>query len=91
MKLLRSLFLMSCAGLALVSVHATTVIPPTFDQLVSDAEFIFQGTVTDTRSQWMGEGAQRHIVTLRHFQGRRCDQGRGREELHHPHARRDRG
>jgi hypothetical protein len=63
MKLLRSLFLMSCAGLALVSVRATTVIPPTFDQLVRDAEFIFQGTVTDKRSEWMGEGAQRHIVS----------------------------
>lgn len=63
MKLLRSLFLMSCAGLALVTARATTVIPPTFDQLVSDAEFIFQGTVTDTRSEWMAEGAQRHIVS----------------------------
>lgn len=63
MKLLRSLFLMSCAGLALASAHATTVIAPTFDQLVKDAEFIFQGTVTDTRSEWMGEGAQRHIVS----------------------------
>lgn len=64
MKLLRSLFLMSCAGLALVSAHATTVIAPTFDQLVKDAEFIFQGTVTETRSEWMGEGAQRHIVSF---------------------------
>jgi len=46
------------------SVHATTVIPPTFDELVSRAEIIFQGSVTDTRSQWIGEGAQRHIVTF---------------------------
>jgi hypothetical protein len=45
------------------SVHATTVIPPTFDELVSRAEVILQGSVTDTRSQWIGEGAQRHIVT----------------------------
>jgi hypothetical protein len=63
MKLLRSLFLMLCAGLAVTSVPATTVIPPTFDQLVSDAELIFQGTVTHTRSQWTGEGAERHIDT----------------------------
>lgn len=63
MKMLRSLFLMLCAGLAVVNVRATTVIPPTFDQLVSDAELIFQGTVTDARSQWAGEGAERHIVT----------------------------
>jgi hypothetical protein len=63
MKLIRSLFLMSCVGLALVSARATTVIPPTFDQLVSDAELIFQGTVTASRSQWIGQGTERHIVT----------------------------
>jgi len=54
---------MLCVGLAGASVRATTVIPPTFDQLVSDAEFIFQGTVTDTRSEWTGQGAERHIET----------------------------
>ena len=63
MKLLRSLLLMLCAGLAVASVRATTVIPPTFDQLVSDAELIFEGTVTGSRSQWTGEGAERNIVT----------------------------
>lgn len=47
----------------LQSASATTVIPPTFDQLVSQAEVIFQGRVTDVRSQWVGEGAQRHIVS----------------------------
>src|SRR5664279_1808123 len=63
MKLLRSLFLMLCVGLAVVSVRATTVIPPTFDQLVTDAELIFQGTVTASHSQWIGQGTERHIVT----------------------------
>lgn len=63
MKLPRSLFPMLCVGLAVVSVRATTVIPPTFDQLVSDAELIFQGTVTASRSQWIGQGTERHIVT----------------------------
>jgi len=58
-----SSFLILCAGLAAVGVQATTVIPPTFDQLVSEAELIFQGTVTSTRSQWTGEGAERCIVT----------------------------
>src|ERR1700680_4986869 len=47
----------------LPAVQATTVIPPTFDELVGKAEIIFQGTVTDVRSQWIGEGAQRHIVS----------------------------
>lgn len=45
------------------AVTATTVIPPTFDQLVKQAEIIFQGTVTDARSIWEGEGGQRHIET----------------------------
>ena len=63
MKTLRSLLLLLGAGLALASAHATTVIPPTFDQLVGDAELIFEGTVIDVRSQWAGAGAERHIMT----------------------------
>ena len=43
--------------------RSTTVIAPTFDQLVAQAEVIFQGSVTDIRSEWIGEGAQRHIVS----------------------------
>jgi hypothetical protein len=50
-------------GLAFAAITATTVIPPTFDQLVKQAEFIFQGTVTGARSVWEGEGGQRHIET----------------------------
>ena len=42
---------------------ATTVIAPTWDQLVSQAELIFQGTVTDVQSRWEGEGKNRHIQT----------------------------
>ncbi len=42
---------------------ATTVIEPTFDELVGQAELIFQGTVTNVKSEWAGEGAQRHIVS----------------------------
>jgi hypothetical protein len=58
-------YLLLLAGLT-VSVRtaqATTVIPPTFDDLVAQAEVIFQGDVTDVKSQWVGEGAQRHIVS----------------------------
>ncbi len=50
-------------GLAVTRVSATTVVPPTFEQLVQQAELIFQGTVTDSRSVWEGEGGQRHIET----------------------------
>ena len=63
MKLLPSLLLAFFVGFGATSVHATTVSPPTFDQLVSDAELIFQGTVTGTRSEWSGQGSERVIVT----------------------------
>jgi hypothetical protein len=58
-QLLTSTACLIIAGAAL----ATTVIPPSFDELVSRAEMIFQGSVTDVRSEWTGEGAQRHIMS----------------------------
>jgi hypothetical protein len=67
MKLLRSLIVLSLAALALPVARATTVIPPTFDELVTKAEMIFEGTVTGSRSEWTGEGANRHIVTYVSF------------------------
>jgi hypothetical protein len=63
MKKTNYLLVLSCLVLTALSARGTTVIPPTFDQLVNDAEFIFQGNVTDVRSQWVGEGGQRQIVT----------------------------
>ncbi len=59
----RCLLLAACTFLAVCGTQATTVIPPTFDELVSQAELIFQGTVSDVQSQWAGEGGQRHIVS----------------------------
>jgi hypothetical protein len=63
MKKSRTSLLALCALMICSLAQATTVIEPTFDELVSRAEVIFQGTVTDVRSQWTGEGAQRHIET----------------------------
>ena len=58
-------FLIGAFFLALAAAaSATTVIPPSFDELVTRAQIIFQGTVTDVRSAWTGEGAQRCIVTF---------------------------
>ena len=61
----KSKYLAFIAGLiaGACSLSATTVIPPTFDQLVDQAEVIFQGTVTKVSSEWVGEGAERHIVS----------------------------
>jgi len=63
MKLLRALLFLTLILLAFPAANATTVIPPTFDELVTRAETIFEGTVTGMRSEWTGEGANRHIVT----------------------------
>src|SRR3954471_6613991 len=63
MKVSRSILTALCSLALIGGVKATTVIPPTFDELVAEAELIFQGTVTDVTSQWTGEGAQRHIVS----------------------------
>ncbi|MFL6584845.1 MAG: hypothetical protein ACJ8KU_10055 [Chthoniobacterales bacterium] len=67
-KPFRSIFLAALAVASVSLLSATTVIPPTFDQLLSQAELIFQGTVTNVESRWEGEGANRHIqsyVTLK--------------------------
>jgi hypothetical protein len=63
MKKSHSLTLVAMFFIVSNSLNATTVIAPSFDELVSRAEVIFEGLVTDVRSQWVGEGAQRHIVT----------------------------
>jgi len=63
MKISRISFLALVALMICGSARATTVVEPTFDELVGRAEIIFQGTVTDVRSQWTGEGGQRHIET----------------------------
>ena len=45
-------------------ISATTVIPPSFNELVDQAELIFQGRVAAVKSQWVGEGSNRHIATF---------------------------
>ena len=43
--------------------HATTVIAPDFDGLVTRADAVFTGDVLGVRSEWTGEGANRRIVS----------------------------
>lgn len=63
MKALRFLSCAAAVAVAASSALATTVIAPTWDQLVGQAELIFQGTVTNVQSRWEGEGKDRHIQT----------------------------
>jgi hypothetical protein len=59
----RHLLVLSALLFALSIARATTVLPPSFAQLVGQAELIFQGTVADVKSMWVGQGAERHIET----------------------------
>jgi hypothetical protein len=44
-------------------ISATTVIPPTFDQLVDEAQVVFLGQVASQRSRWANEPLGRAIIT----------------------------
>lgn len=45
-------------------VCATTVRPPTLDELVAHADCVVRGTVTATRSEWRQHEGERFIVTI---------------------------
>ena len=59
-KLLRSL---AVVLLVAAVARATTVIPPTFDELVSESELIFRGRVTAVKSGWSDAGVKPRIAT----------------------------
>ena len=61
---LRRLFAVAVLAASCGVSSATTVIPPSFSQLVTQAELIFQGSVTNVQSEWQGTGRDRHIQTL---------------------------
>jgi hypothetical protein len=42
---------------------ATTVVPPDFDSLVSQADYVVRGTVTDITSEWRTDSYGQHIFT----------------------------
>ena len=43
---------------------ATSVIPPTLDELVERSETVVRAKVVSTRCEWRGDGEDRHIVTV---------------------------
>ena len=63
-------------ALALVRASATSVIAPTFDQLVQRADLIFTGQVLSRRAEWRNNGGQKSIVTLVTFGVRAVHKGR---------------
>lgn len=59
-------FALCCAAsvFSLSSMQATSVVAPSFDDLVTRADCVFTGDVAGVRSEWTGEGQERHIVTF---------------------------
>ena len=53
----------ACTLLLAGVANSTTVIPPTFESLVSSANTIFVGEVTDVRSEWIASRDGRAIIT----------------------------
>ena len=52
-----------CTFLIAGVAHSTTVIPPTFESLVSSANTIFVGEVMNVRAMWVAGPEGRAIVT----------------------------
>ncbi len=50
------------------AVYGTTVVPPSFDELVEKADVIFEGEVIAKKSMWAGEKETRRIKTDYTFQ-----------------------
>lgn len=49
--------------LTAVGVHATTIVPPAFDELVNQADYAVHAVVKSINCEWKSNGASLHIVT----------------------------
>jgi hypothetical protein len=56
------------AAASLLSAHATTVVPPTFEQLADSADLVFIGKAVASRGKWEAVGANRVISTTVDFE-----------------------
>src|SRR5262245_43860235 len=53
--------------LAMDCANATTVVPPTFDELADRADLVFVGKVVGSQAVWGGAGTNQAIFTLVEF------------------------
>ena len=61
-------FAVGVAVLMFTTAKATTVIPPTFEEMTDRAELIFVGKVVSSRAEWRTVGTDRVIFTLVEFE-----------------------
>ena len=59
-----------CLGLALFApiLRATTVVPPEFEELVRESDYVVRGRVTAVESIWQDKGGSRVIVSKVHVE-----------------------
>jgi hypothetical protein len=67
-RALRLCFAVGVVGLCFATANATTVIPPTFEEMTDRAELIFVGKVVSSRAEWRTVGTNRVIFTLVEFE-----------------------
>src|SRR5919198_170598 len=60
---------------AVWNVNATTVVPPTFEELVDRADLVFVGKVVDLSASWRTVGTGRVIFTRVQFQAQEVLKG----------------
>jgi len=67
---LKSIAVAVCATtwLFITGANATTVIPPTFEEMTDRADFVFVGKVVGSRAEWRTVGRDRVIFTLVDFE-----------------------
>src|SRR5688572_15852078 len=67
-KALRLWFAVGVVGLCFATANATTVLPPTFEEMTDRAELIFVGEIVSSRAEWRDVGPNRVIFTLIEFE-----------------------
>ena len=67
-KALSLWFAVGVVALCFATANATTVIPPTFEEMTDRAELIFVGKVVSSRAEWRTVGPNRVIFTLIEFE-----------------------
>ena len=65
---LRLWFVLGVVGFCFATANATTVIPPTFEEMTDRAELIFVGKVVGSHAEWRSVGTNRVICTLVEFE-----------------------
>jgi hypothetical protein len=71
----------AAALLLVCSARATTVIPPTFEEMADRAELVFAGKALASRAEWRTVGTNRVIFTLVEFETEEVLKGNARKSV----------